>query len=50
MSNQRHTTLRDKTRRPEAKLHEMTRKAARHAKSARLFLSLAFPAELMLTH
>lgn len=40
------STLRDHSRKLEAKLAAMSRKGARRAKSARLFLSLAFPAEL----
>lgn len=39
-------TLRDRTRRPDAKRCAMTRRAARAAKSARLFLAFAFPADL----
>lgn len=37
---------RDYTRRDSAKCRAMTRKGQRRAKSARLFLALAFPAEL----
>jgi len=47
MTDRRHSTLRDKSRKPEAKMHALSRKAARRAKSARLFLALAFPAEPM---
>lgn len=39
-------TMRDRSRRPIAKRAAMTRRAARVAKSARLFLAFAFPAEL----
>lgn len=39
-------TARDKSRQPDAKGRALTRKAARRAKSARLFLAFAFPAEL----
>lgn len=38
-------TKRDKTRRPECKRRRLTRKGQRIAKSARLFLAFAFPAE-----
>lgn len=37
---------RDATRRPHSKARAMTRKAERRDKSARLFLALAFPADL----
>lgn len=37
---------RDKSRRPESKRAALSRRAARRAKSARLFLACAFPAEL----
>jgi hypothetical protein len=37
---------RDATRRPHAKRATQTRRAARREKSARLFLALAFPADL----
>lgn len=47
MTDRRHSTLRDRSRKPEAKLAALSRKAARRAKSARLFLVLAFPAERM---
>lgn len=36
---------RDRSRRPIAKRRALSRKAARRAKSARLFLAFAFPAE-----
>ena len=36
-------TKRDRSRRPDAKAKDCTRKAARRAKSARVFLTLAFP-------
>lgn len=39
-------TKRDRSRRPDAKVKVCSRKAARRAKFARLFLTLAFPAEL----
>lgn len=39
-------TKRDHSRKPETKRACLSRKAARRAKSARLFLALAFPAEL----
>lgn len=39
-------TARDKSRQPDAKGRAMTRKAARRAKSARIFLAFAFPVEL----
>jgi len=39
-------TRRDRSRRPDAKLADMSRRNARRAKSARLFLAFAFPAEL----
>lgn len=42
----RHDTMRDRTRKPTAKLGTVARKAARRAKSARLFLCMAFPPEL----
>lgn len=38
-------TRRDPSRRPESKRAALTRRAARRAKSARLFLAFAFPAE-----
>lgn len=38
-------TRRDKSRRVDSKRCSMTRRAARRAKSARLFLAFAFPAE-----
>lgn len=37
---------RDKSRQPEARQRAKTRRADRRAKSARLFLAFAFPAEL----
>lgn len=40
------TRLRDRTRRPSRKARDLSRRAARTAKSARLFLALAFPADL----
>ncbi|MET0374002.1 MAG: hypothetical protein ABW128_07060 [Rhizorhabdus sp.] len=41
-------TMRDKTRAPHAKLRSMSRRKARHVKSAALFLAWAFasPADL----
>lgn len=42
------STTRDRTRRPDAKRRAMTRKGERIAKSARLFLVLAFPPQLMI--
>ncbi len=39
-------TPRDKTRRPESKRRALSRRADRAAKSARLFLAFAFPADL----
>ena len=39
-------TRRDPSRRHESKRAVLTRRAARRAKSARLFLAFAFPAEL----
>lgn len=39
-------TKRDKTRRPECKRRRLTRKGQRIAKSARIFLCLAFPPAL----
>lgn len=41
-------TLRDRSRQPETKRACLSRKAARRAKSARLFLALAFPAALVM--
>lgn len=38
-------TMRDRSRRPDARQRAMTRKGERIAKSARLFLAFAFPAE-----
>lgn len=43
---QTQTTPRDATRRPHAKARDISRKADRRGKSARLFLAFAFPAEL----
>lgn len=40
------STLRDHSRTTEAKHCDLSRRMARRAKSARLFLTLAFPAEL----
>ena len=37
---------RDRSRRPDAKRRALTRRGERVAKSARLFLAFAFPAEL----
>lgn len=42
-----HDTMRDRSRQPVAKGRALSRKAARRAKSARLFLCLAFPPALM---
>lgn len=42
------TPTRDKSRRQSAKLAARSRRADRRAKSARLFLAFAFPAELAL--
>jgi len=36
----------DRTRQPESKARALTRRGERVAKSARLFLAFAFPAEL----
>lgn len=47
MTHQPHSTKRDRSRQPLAKDRVLTRKAARRAKSARLFLCLAFPPALM---
>ena len=51
MSNKRilitpSSTLRDKSRQTDAKLACQSRRQERRAKSARLFLAFAFPAEL----
>lgn len=43
---QTHNMPRDVSRRPYAKARDISRKADRRAKSARLFLAFAFPAEL----
>lgn len=45
MPNTTSDTMRDRTRQPEAKRFAMTRRDARRAKSAALFLAWAFPAE-----
>ena len=39
--HKRHDTHRDKTRKPEAKGAALARRAARHAKTFRLFICLA---------
>lgn len=41
-------TMRDRTRRPLIKGRAMSRRADRRAKSARLFLAFAFPAEFVI--
>lgn len=41
-----HDTKRDRTRRLEAKLASMTRRQQRIAKSAQMFLAIAFPADI----
>jgi hypothetical protein len=46
MINSTATPTRDKSRRSSAKLAARTRRAERRAKSARLFLAIAFPADL----
>ena len=43
---QSNITPRDFTRRPESKRRALSRRADRAAKSARLFLAFAFPADL----
>ncbi len=40
------TTKRDRSRRPPAKARTMTLRGARRDKAARLFLAIAFPADL----
>lgn len=45
--NATESTARDRTRRPGAKDRTRTRRAARIAKSARIFLCIAFPADPM---
>lgn len=40
------TRMRDRSRRPSRKARDLTRRAERRAKSARLFLAFAFPADL----
>lgn len=40
------STMRDRSRRPSRKARDLTRRAQRQAKSARLFLAFAFPADL----
>lgn len=47
MTQHRHSTKRDRTRRLERKIADMSRRQERIAKSARLFLTLAFPPALM---
>lgn len=46
MINSSAAPTRDKSRRSSAKLTARTRRAERRAKSARLFMAFAFPADL----